>query len=241
MAGKKRSKSSSRKSKKTSASKKKYAKSSDTRVMNRHVGYDGLYPEKKFWDMIFSQSLTLTGLTVNQVPNSTDPRKILAGIIQGQSSKTRIGNKITLTNVNISGRIASVALTAVSRVRVIFYLDRQNNSVDRSLTAFAGLLDTTLTAGLINLPDSFRDMDQVARFKILKDKTYVITPAGTAASVVSAGVKFKMSWKGSQVIHFNGNAGTFADLPSEDIGVLFVPDVAGSLAAGAIRVKFHDC
>lgn len=122
------------------------------------------------------------------VPSYTSPSGAghLTAVAKGTGASQRIGNRIVVKSLMLHGFI-SVALTATSGfgscpiVRVAVVLDQQTNNTTFSNTIARTVFDDSgLTAhkGL-----AFRDLEQVGRFKVLKDEFFALKPvAATEAS-----------------------------------------------------------
>jgi len=118
-------------------------------------------------------------------------------------------------------------------LRVIVYVDKQANG------AAAAITDIVKTAALA----SFRNMDQVDRFDILMDKVFKIGSGGTNALHTDEGKKYwKINKKCNYPVHFSSTTGAITELKSNNIGILYLADVANVNAAVAsvCRVKFVD-
>jgi len=183
--------------------------------------------EKKYLDTTITNSADVTSGTVlsslNLVP-------------QGTTDVTRIGNKITATNINIHG-IATLdsSLTAptAANFRVIVFIDYQANG------ATAAVTDILKTASIV----SFRNMDQVDRFKILEDFVIRLTP-GVIGSIASdnCNMRWAVNKKVNIPIHFSSTTGAITELKSNNIGLLFIADSAlvNVTTLGIARVKYID-
>lgn len=176
------------------------------------------------------------------IQNTSD---ISAGVIlnslvlvpQGTTDVTRIGNKITVTNINLRGFAANddltTALTGGGYLRVILYVDKQANGATAAVTDI-------LKSAVIH---SFRNMDQVDRFIILQDKFYNIPIKTTDALHTSIETTmWSMNIKCKYPVHFSSTMGAITELRSNNIGLLYISDTPTLNAAnvGTARVKFID-
>lgn len=156
---------------------------------------------------------------------------------QGTTDQTRIGNKITIRNINIHGYCNNDDQTTVafagSNIRVIVYLDKQANG------AAAAVTDIVKTAAL----SSFRNMDQVDRFVILVDKV-IFNPVECTNALHTTNQRhyWSVNKKCMIPIHFSSTTGAIAEVRSNNIGILYLSDTvdANPAANGIARVKFTD-
>lgn len=165
-------------------------------------------------------------------------------IAAGTGINQRIGNKITVVNVNFRGRIMSAAQTATAsayldgeRVRVMWFWDTQANGTVPKVT------DVLQTAEI----DSFRNMEQAPRFVILKDKTYVFNAtdlpgADSQARIPVVTREHKFAWKGQSPIHYGTVGQDTAGIRANNLCLLVICDQleTGSGMEGTIRVKYTD-
>lgn len=87
-------------------------------------------------------------------------------VAAGSGESERIGRKITNNSLFIRGVLRENTSGIVcSRTRLVLVKDCQTNG--------ASLTPATIMAGGI---DSFRNLEQISRFKVLYDKTFVLTP-----------------------------------------------------------------
>lgn len=186
--------------------------------------------EKKWYD----HSVNQTG-----VPDSGTVVQTINGIAQGTGVSERIGNKITIRNINcrfwfsIDNTSGFIPTTVM---RYIIYVDKQCNG---AAAAPADLL----TGALVG---SYRNMDTVDRFQILADKYVVVGPRAYGSTV--GGTTFgtdgltmrKFSWKGALQINFGGTGGTINLIRSNNVGILFIGSPSNANVQGSFRVKYTD-
>lgn len=192
--------------------------------------YSGVRAEKKYFDgNTIDNTLNVTG--GNVFPT------LVAGIVQGTTDNTRVGGKICVTNVNIRGfrNMASYGTAAFfgGYLRVILYVDKQTNGNGAIVTDI-------LQSATIN---AYRNMNNLDRFIILKDKFYKTSVTATNALHTDTSRQFwKINAKGKWEIQFSGNTGGIADLRSLNIGMLYItsdPNVQ-SCSLGRCRIKYYD-
>lgn len=182
--------------------------------------------EKKYWDV---QVTNVGDMTSGSVLNS------LNLIPQGTTDQKRIGNKITIRNINIRGQFSlddqgTGAFTSCI-MRVILFVDKQCNG------ATATVADILTTADI----NSFRNMDQVERFVILKDKNYTLPV--TAANVLHTSDStrtWNISKKCNYDVHFSSTTGAITEIRSNNVGLLYITSNTIVNAEGIARIKFTD-
>jgi len=156
---------------------------------------------------------------------------------QGTTDVTRVGNKITIRNINIHGYCNNDDQTtgtfAGSNVRVMVFLDKQANGGPAAVT------DLLTTAAIT----SFRNMDQVDRFVILVDKIIHNPVVATNALHTSNGRHYwNVNKKCMIPVHFSSTTGAITEVRSNNVGILYVTDTSSANAAanGRARIKFTD-
>lgn len=158
-----------------------------------------------------------------QVLTGTPTMGFLAPIIQqGTTAITRIGNRITITRLNVRFMIAGNN-AAASVLRIVLAVDKQPNG---ALPSTAGILFADSTAA--NWWYSGYNPTFVGpRFKILMDRSRSLEVIGGAADY---GEKKVMTYTMRKPLHvtFNSNAGTIADIVKNGILLFAFTDVAAS-------------
>jgi len=190
--------------------------------------------EKKYFDTAFvAANIPSTGaftISWNLIP-------------QGTSKNQRIGNKCTLVNINFHGTLAlnngAASPASGAKVRWIVFIDKQANG---ALPANISDLIQTMPGATTDI-NSFRNMDNVDRFIILKDKTYIINPS-TATTVPDNAVtirELKMNKKCSVPLEFSSTTGAITEIRSNNVTCLFICDPTNAMNfSGTTRVKFSD-
>lgn len=149
----------------------------------------------------------------------------------GAALNQRIGRKIRMLKVKVTGNVVTPAQTANStpdaatRVRILLVLDTQTNAAQMTsaqLLNDAGTADTTLS--------SFQNPNNFGRFRVLKERWISIGNVNMAGSptggdVIQAGMiaRFKMShtFKVPVEVHFNAtNGGTVADIIDNSLHII---------------------
>lgn len=190
--------------------------------------------EKKYFDSVFGATPipSAGGFTVswNLIP-------------QGTTKNTRIGNKCTVVNINAHGQLTLLTQAASSvvgdKVRWIVFVDKQANGA--APAAISDLLQTM--PGATTDLNSFRNMDNVDRFVILKDKTYILNPQ-TQNAALGSGVttrELKMNKKCQIPLEFSSTTGAIGEIRSNNVMSLLI-SLGNNLTNFAMttRVKFSD-
>lgn len=218
---------SKRSSKKSRSKSSKAGKPGYTRTAGLYRRGNASVIEKKYKDTNVSMQLTTTSGQVQ-----ADYLVMKAG---GEVSE-RVGNRVTVCNVNWRGAIKGWVSTYLDntpvRVRTILGWDLQANGAAPNVTHILKEADV----------DSFRNMEYAARFKIIKDKTVVINPEQVAAAQqAEKEVAVRASWKGMQQIHYGDGLAALGSLRSANLFLLVISDhVTAGVVKGKIRVKYVD-
>jgi len=199
-------------------------------------------PEKKFLDNVFQDRLvkgtagTFTGASLAFSPG-------FLAIQRNTSDIGRIGNQVCVKNFNFRGTLQCTTVAGnpnPQRARIIFFWDLQANGA----AANAGnMLEGPL---LTTEVDTFRNLDEVARFKVIKDKTFIMNPKAMsgATPVNSCGQSFtvKVSWKGDMPVHYSADTGAIGEMRSENLSYFVWSDSIDDVWVlnGVGRVKFTD-
>lgn len=181
--------------------------------------------------------------------DANDEGRIYGGFLEiavGDTANTRIGNKVTVTNVNFRGVLegfgqnaSDAGIAAGDRVRTIWFWDTQANGTVPNV-------DDVLQEKNI---DSFRNMEQAPRFVILKDKTYTFNAANARVSGAAVGAQvlevsrdIKFSWKGESVIRYGTGTGSTAGIRANNLCLLVICETleSHSRMSGRLRVKYMD-
>ncbi len=198
----------------------------------RRSGYYGGSVEKKFLDTSISDASVTAALTATN----------LNIVVQGDGESERIGRKMTIKNIRINTYFTLLAATAAAStsetVRCMLVQDTQTNGA-----AFAAvdLLET-------DVYNSFRNLANQTRFKVLWSRQYAFKAGGAAASgaafVFSEDVKnIKMSKKCNIVIEFDNSATTGAVTTQRSNSLHWVTlSSTGALtvSVGLCRIRYMD-
>ncbi len=163
---------------------------------------------------------------------------------QNTTESTRIGRKCTLRSIGWRMQISLPEQDAVATpappdiIRVILYCDKQTNG------AAAAVLDILETADF----QSFNNLSNKSRFRVLMDKRWTLNYAGMAsdnaavvsqAAVTQTGVFFK---KLNLPLEFSGTAdpSTITEIRSNNLGVLLITQTGAMNFNSKIRLRFSD-
>lgn len=153
----------------------------------------------------------------------------LQGLVQGTTQTTRLGNRIYVKRLELSVTLgANVGMGLNGSIcRFVVYHNRNTGGTG---SALSGLLITYDQLFDTNTFDALRAINQKGRATILKDGVYPMmatsSNAGTTVVTTSGPVNFRVRIPINKTIVYNGNAGTIADLITDDYGVGFCSDDA---------------
>ncbi len=190
--------------------------------------------ELKFFDVVrASTNSSPTGVIVDDSLNE---------IVQGITESQRIGRKCTLRSISVHGAYQWPTSATLAqwdnRMRVILYQDKQTNG------ATAAVTDILSTATL----DSFRNLSNTGRFRVLLDQFWDPTVAGGAQSAAGTpnSIPQNKSWsfhkKLNIPLEFSGVTGAITELRSNNLGLLIICAAAADVPAVSYvsRVRFSD-
>lgn len=166
--------------------------------------------------------------------NSTGVLTLINGLSLGNTSTTRIGQKVAIQSLELKYRAAVVATTGLDQThRILLVLDRQCNGAALTL---ADVIVPANTEGLRNLASR-------RRYKILQDIRFDLNAAAESGS--SHAGKLYMKFKKPILVEFNaGNAGTVADISSGSIYMIHLGSNAAGITAGTCaavtRLRYTD-
>ncbi len=162
-------------------------------------------------------------------------------IVQGDGESERIGRKVCIKKINWRFQISLAAQADLAlgcdTVRVMLYLDQQTNGA-------------AATAAIILANDdfqSFLDLVNKGRFKILMDRTYSMNAtAGGGQNAADSSSCFVMDdsfyKKCSIPIEYDNSAGTGAitTMRSNNIGVLLLSQSGRCAFNSQMRIRYTD-
>lgn len=201
-------------------------------IQNKFKRINASSAERKFKD-------TTKGSTAIASAGTIFNDTIIA-LSEGNTDSTRIGNRVNVKSVMLRGIVQLAAATDVANtsqvVRIIIYLDKQANGATASVTDILASADF----------QSFNNLDNSDRFRTLAETTIdMMTPGAVATGAAYTYGEFNQSFflkaKVNLDFKYKGNAGTIADLASNNIGVLVIgkSDALGTCAYIA-RVRYTD-
>lgn len=191
--------------------------------------------EKKYFDTIFAST------AINVAGGFTPSWNLIP---QGTTKNTRIGNKCTITNINVHGFLVTASQLVPNilgdKIRWIVFVDRQANGAVPA--AISDLIQTM--PGATTDIHSFRNMDNVDRFVILKDKTYVLNQGTQNANLGSQQFirEIKMNKKCNIPLEFSSTTGAITEVRSNNVMCLFINTTGNGFTSFAMtsRVKYSD-
>lgn len=203
----------------------------------RTAGFYGRFARGTGTELKFLDTKRNTGAaipTAGQIDTAS-----LNVIAQGAGESERVGRKCTLKQINIRGVASLASVTnynaTVDRLRFIVYWDKQTNG------ATAAVTDILETAEI----QSFNNLANKNRFRILCDKTMVVGTTGGAASTgayvfAEAKTPFQFYKKLNIPLEFDGATGALTEQRSNNIGVLAISDDGNTLLEYNVRVRYAD-
>ncbi len=203
----------------------------------RSAGFYGRYPpmggELKFHDQDCNDAATSTG---GFITNTGSLNKIAQGIAEQQ----RIGRKATIKAIEWNCELAWIPIVGTAApdhvaVRVIMFVDKQCNGA------------TAVVADLLQDVDyqSFYNLENQNRFRIIWDRTYQLRASGGAGDGTTNdwpgnSVAFEMRKRVNIPIEFSGATGQITEIRSNNIGVLIIANNNGAKMEGKVRLRFQD-
>lgn len=178
--------------------------------------------EYKSHDEIQTENPTTTGGIIS-----------LTNVIQGDSSIFRDGNQIKMTSFNMKYRLTHNASgNAYQTVRMILFLDRQNNNPGSTDPSVSGTIHSILDNATI--PSQMK-LSNAKRYKVLLDKTYNLQD-GQRESITG---KYFKKFKGIKIRY---ESGTTNPARENNLWLLTLSNVATNTPAVQLttRVRFVD-
>ncbi len=195
--------------------------------------FTGANAELKFHDLDIDDAVV--------AQNGTIAEDSCNGIAQGVTESQRIGRKCVIKNIGwrytLLRQLESAAVgLAPEAVRVILYLDKQANGATATVT------------GILESDDyqSFNNLANTSRFKILMDRTHTLqvgTSAGDGTTNDTNGWQLDASFfkKCNIPIEFDSTTGAITEVRSNNIGVLLLGKTGASgVFNSKMRLRFSD-
>ncbi len=183
--------------------------------------------EHKFHDHVIDDSVIATGGGIAAVIND---------IAQGTTESERIGRKCTIKSIQWRYDILypqQSAVTGGDIVRIILYVDKQANG------AVPAVLDIMETADY----QSFFNLANQSRFRILMDRTYAVNATagagnGTANDTFSNFTQGQFYKRCNIPLEFSGTAGAITEIRSNNIGMFIISKVGLAGFTSQMRLRF---
>lgn len=192
------------------------------RVVNSNV-------EKKFWNIDL--------YTAQAAATTWSFQSACAGLVQGTTASTRLGNKVKLHRIDFLIAVlpaVGAAMANGTRCRLILYHNRAANGALPTATA---LFDT-------NDCISLRNETQRTKFTIMREYVHNMSALTiTSADVLaSAGPPAQFIWSiyPKHTLTYTANTGTSTDLLTHDYGFGFVADDTCCAVTCKTKMVFTD-
>lgn len=191
-------------------------------------------PELKFHDIDIDDAAIAT--------NGTIAEDSCNGIAQGVTESQRVGRKCVIRSINWRWTIRKPSITSVGFgsdcVRVILYLDKQCNGATASVTDILESDDY----------QSFNNLANKGRFKILMDRSYNVNSPGAAGDgvandLVSVEMNDSFYKKCNIPLEFDSTTGAITEVRSNNLGVLLLSRDGTNTTvsfASKMRLRFSD-
>lgn len=189
--------------------------------------------ELKFFDQGLTDAVVSAAGTIQAAGS-------FVNIAQGVTESERVGRKCTIRAVQWNYQLALTAsagatLTGGDTVRVIIYLDKQCNG---ATAAVADILESDDYQSFYNLTNS-------GRFKILHDKFHDINPtAGAGDGAANDQAKIVRQYKFYKTcnipLEFSAATGAIAEIRSNNLGILTLSALGLTGLDSQLRVRFSD-
>ncbi len=161
-------------------------------------------------------------------------------IAQGFTESQRIGRKCTIRKVQWRWDLSLISTTNLAActevVRMVVFQDKQCNGAIAPVDEILENDDY----------QSFRNLANGGRFRILMDRSYTLTPSGAAGNgsandTVNTVIHDSFYKDVNIVIEFDGVAGAITEVRTNNIGIMLMSRT-GSLVnfASQIRIRFTD-
>ncbi len=204
-----------------------------TQTSGYYGRYSGAGGELKFFDVEVDDAVVAGAGVIQTATGSINV------IAQGVTEKTRIGRKCVIKSIlwryNLE-LLASADVGASETVRCIVYLDKQCNGAIATVT---GILESTNYQSFNNLANS-------GRFRILYDRVHALNPTaaagnGTANDVPSFEMNASFYKKVNIPIEFDSTTGAITEMRSNNLCIMTVTRV-GDLCKldSKVRLRFSD-
>ncbi len=196
--------------------------------ISRISGYYGGI-ENKFFDQDIDDAVVATGGTIQAAGS-------ICNIAQGTTEIQRDGRKCVVNAINWRYSIkvpSNAAANGFDTVRVILYLDKQCNG---ATAAVGDILET-------DDYQSFNNLANRSRFRILLDRTHTLKQHGAAGNGTTNETLTSMDnfsfYKKCQIpLEFSSTTGAITELRSNNIGVMLVGHLGTAVFESKMRLRF---
>ncbi len=210
----------------------------------RRTGYYGRYNTAHAANVpAFQQKVELkfsdTILSTSPISSAGDIAiQTLNAVSQGTGESDRIGRNIIIYKVMFKGTInlpdQPIASAGSDKVRFILYWDKQTNGTPATV---AQILETTQI-------NSFRNLANSKRFRILYDRVHTLNSSGisTTSADVFATIEMKrhLEWYVNTKIpiEFDSTTGGLSEMKSNNLGILLITNNALIALDGRFRIRY---
>ncbi len=189
--------------------------------------------ELKFHDLDIDDATVATGGNIAE-----DSCNVIA---QGTTESTRLGRKLTIKNIGWRFRVSLPATSTPGdtsdEIRVILYLDKQANGATATVT---GILESSDY-------QSFNNLANKSRFRILMDRTYSVVSKsgsfdGTNDQFGEDTIDDKFFKRCNIPIEYDNSfsTGVITTIRSNNIGVLLLSFSGLGAFSSKMRLRFSD-
>ena len=211
------------------------------RSMMARYGGEGKYIDFTVQEAANASKFKNTGLIPLWNNLSGTLQSTMVQIPQGTSANQRIGNKIRPYQIRFRGSVDMFS-TFPSYFRILLVQDNQANG---ALPAFTDMFTMNASNQAIN---AFYNMDNVARFKFLKDKTFQFTPLATqilaaddnVGQLYRMPIKMNHKLKGNPVMEINNSTGDLTGIRSINYFIVVISSQpSGTAIASCPSIEGH--
>jgi len=212
---------------KSSAAKARAYITSRQRGYVRKGGYYGRFSraagnELKFYDETKSATATtLTGAVLESSMNN---------IPEGTGQSERLGRKCTVTQIQVRGMVHSEG-PLPQRVRFVIAHDKQCNGATATWSGGDGPFEGTTV-------DSFRNLENSSRFRILYDKTWAFNQTANPGSYIEK--NFSAYIKCNLPLEFSGATGGLTEIRSNNLVTFAISEYNTGTGEAAPTIEYHS-
>ncbi len=201
------------------------------RVGGYYGRYSGGNAEMKFLDNVVAAEASAQAGTLHSTS--------LVVIPEGNGENERIGRKLNIKKIQLRGSIqipsTTVVTTAHNRVRIVLYQDTQTNGAAATVL---GVLETATV-------DSFRNLANSGRFKVLYDKVFNMNfTAGNGTGMAEKILSYSFFKSCNIPIEYDNSAttGAITTQRSNNIGIFSIMESATPAAMVSVqcRMRYSD-